>query len=181
MASPSTGYHFVKWTDNGADAGTATTYSIPIDGNHTVVAEFEKNSYTVTLEASAGGQATIEKNTYLYEEVATVVATADTGYTFVNWVQDGQVVSSDPTYTFTVTADSTVKPVFSINSYTISLSSDENGSVEGADDYILSSTATVTATPNTGYYFVNWTDEYGDEVSTSATYSFTGCRARFES
>ncbi len=177
-ASPSTGYHFVKWTDNGADVGTATTYSITIDGNHTVVAEFEKNSYTVTLEASAGGQATIDKNTYLYEEVATVVATAETGYTFENWVQDGQVVSSDPTYTFTVTADSTVKPVFSINSYTISLSSDGNGSVEGAGDYTYSSTATVTASPNTGYYFVNWTDEDGVEVSTSATYSFTVSGAR---
>lgn len=172
-ASPSTGYHFVKWTDNGADAGTATTYSITIDGNHTVVAEFEKNSYTVTLEASAGGQATIDKTTCLYEDQVTVSAAADTGYTFVNWVQDGQVVSSDPTYTFTVTADSTVKPVFSINSYTISLSSDGNGSVEGAGDYNYSSTATLTASPNTGYYFVNWTDEDGDEVSTSATYSFT--------
>ena len=177
MASPSTGYHFVKWTENGANVGTETTYSITIDGNHTVVAEFEKNSYTVTLEDSAGGQATIDKNTYLYEEVATVVATADTGYTFVNWVQDGQVVSSDPTYTFIVTADSTVKPVFSINSYTISLSSDGNGSVEGAGDYNYSSTATVTASPNTGYYFVNWTED-GDEVSTSATYSFTVSGAR---
>lgn len=173
VASPSTGYHFVKWTDNGADAGTATTYSIPIDGNHTVVAEFEKNSYTVTLEASAGGQATIDKTTCLYEDQVTVAAAADTGYTFVNWVQDGQVVSSDPTYTFTVTADSTVKPVFSIDSYTISLSSDGNGSVEGAGDYNYSSTATVTASPNTGYYFVNWTDENGNEVDTSATYSFT--------
>lgn len=171
-ASPSTGYHFVKWTDNGADAGTETTYSFPIDGNHTVVAEFEKNSYTVTLEASAGGQATIDKPTCLYEDQVTVSAAADTGYTFVNWVQDGQVVSSDPTYTFTVTANSTVKPVFSINSYTISLSSDGNGSVEGAGDYNYSSTATVTASPNTGYYFVNWTDENGTEVSTSASYSF---------
>ena len=177
-ASPSTGYHFVKWTDNGADAGTATTYSFPIDGNHTVVAEFEKNSYTVTLEASAGGQATIDKPTCLYEDQVTVAAAADTGYTFVNWVQDGQVVSSDPTYTFTVTKDTTVKPVFSINSYTISLSSDGNGSVEGAGDYNYSSTATVTASPNTGYDFVNWTDENGNEVSTSATYSFTVSGAR---
>lgn len=172
-ASANYGYTFVKWTDNGADAGTATTYSIPIDGNHTVVAEFERNSYTVTLEASEGGQATIDKTTCLYEDQVTVAATADTGYTFVNWVQDGQVVSSDPTYTFTVTADSTVKPVFSINSYTISLSSDGNGSVEGAGDYNYSSTATVTASPNTGYYFVNWTDENGNEVNTSATFSFT--------
>ena len=173
VASPSTGYHFVKWTDNGADAGTATTYSIPIDGNHTVVAEFEKNSYTVTLEASEGGQATIDKTTCLYEDQVTVAATADTGYTFVNWVQDGQVVSSDPAYTFTVTADSTVKPVFSINSYTISLSYDGKGSVEGEGPYNYASTATVTASPDTGYDFVNWTDENGNEVSTSATYSFT--------
>ena len=178
VASPSKGYHFVKWTDNGADAGTATTYSITIDGNHTVVAEFEKNSYTVTLETSEGGQATIDKTTCLYEDQVTVAAAADTGYTFVNWVQDGQVVSSDPTYTFTVTADSTVKPVFSINSYTISLSYDGKGSVEGEGSYNYASTATVTASPDTGYDFVNWTDENGNEVSTSATYSFTVDGAR---
>jgi uncharacterized repeat protein (TIGR02543 family) len=35
----------------------------------------------------------------------------------------------------------------------------------------------VTATPNTGYVFVNWTDS-GTEVSTSASYSFTAAANR---
>ena len=180
-ASTNYGYTFVKWTNNGAEVTSDKTYTFTVNNenaDYSFVAEYEKNTYKVTLEASAGGQATIDKTTCLYEEQATAVATAGTGYTFENWVQDGQVVSSDPTYTFTVTKDTTVKPVFSINSYTISLSSDGNGSVEGAGDYNYSSTATVTASPNTGYDFVNWTDENGNEVSTSATYSFTVSGAR---
>lgn len=182
-ASTNYGYTFVKWTNNGAEVTSDKTYTFTVNNenaDYSFVAEYEKNTYKVTLEDSAGGQVTIDKNTYLYEyeEEATVVAAADYGYTFKNWVKDGQVVSSDPTYTFTVTKDTTVKPVFSINSYTISLSSDGNGSVEGAGDYNYSSTATVTASPNTGYDFVNWTDENGNEVSTSATYSFTVSGAR---
>lgn len=175
-ASAKYGYTFVKWTNNGAEVTSDKTYTFTVNNenaDYSFVAEYERNTYKVTLEDSAGGQATIDKNTYLYEEEATVVAAADYGYTFKNWVKDGQVVSSDPTYTFQVTADSTVQPVFSVNSYEISLSSDGNGTYAGEGSYSYLSTATVTASPNTGYDFVNWTDENGNEVSTSATYSFT--------
>lgn len=175
-ASAKYGYTFVKWTNNGAEVTSDKTYTFTVNNenaDYSFVAEYERNTYKVTLEDSAGGQATIDKNTYLYEEEATVVAAADYGYTFKNWVKDGQVVSSDPTYTFQVTADSTVQPVFSVNSYEISLSSDGNGTYAGEGSYSYLSTATVTASPDTGYDFVNWTDENGNEVSTSATYSFT--------
>ncbi|MBR3439094.1 MAG: InlB B-repeat-containing protein, partial [Clostridia bacterium] len=48
----------------------------------------------------------------------------------------------------------------------------EGGTVSGGGLYNSGSTATVTATPNENYRFVNWT-ENGDEVSTDAEYSFT--------
>ena len=47
----------------------------------------------------------------------------------------------------------------------------ENGTVTGAGKYKEGTTATLTATPNARYEFVNWT-KGGVEVSTDATYSF---------
>ena len=47
----------------------------------------------------------------------------------------------------------------------------ENGTVEGAGEYEEGATATLTATANEGYEFVNWTE--GEEVvSTAAEYTF---------
>ena len=47
----------------------------------------------------------------------------------------------------------------------------ENGTVEGAGEYEEGATATLTATANEGYEFVNWTE--GEEVvSTNAEYTF---------
>ena len=175
------GYHVVKWTDNDVDvAGDTTEYSFKVNGDHNkIIAVLALDSKTVTVNAAQGGQATIDKNTYLYGEQATAVATADTGYTFSNWTEnDGTVVSYDSTYTFEVKADHDLTANFSINSYEITLYSDGNGTVEGEGAYNYSSTATVTASPNTGYYFVNWTDGDGNEVSTNASYSFTVNDAR---
>ncbi len=58
--------------------------------------------------------------------------------------------------------------------YTISASSNppEGGLVTGAGSYLQGNTCTLTATANTGYTFVNWTQN-GDEISTNATISFT--------
>ena len=47
------------------------------------------------------------------------------------------------------------------------------GTVSGAGTYDENSTVTLTATPNSGYHFVNWTDDGGSILSTSNPYSFT--------
>ena len=103
-----------------------------------------------------------------------MTATANTGYTFINWTEGNEVVSTNATYTFTVTGDRTLVANFSLNSYAISAvaSPTAGGSVTGADTYNYGATATLTATPNTGYSFVNWT-QGGVEVSTNPSYSFT--------
>lgn len=46
------------------------------------------------------------------------------------------------------------------------------GAVSGGGEFEKGSTVTVTATPNSGYCFVRWT-ENGAEVSTDAAYTFT--------
>ena len=59
-------------------------------------------------------------------------------------------------------------------SFGISVSANPSagGSVNGAGNYNCGSSCTVTATANSNYTFTNWT-ENGNQVSTSATYSFT--------
>ena len=112
-----------------------------------------------------------------YGETCVVTATPNTDYHFVNWTENGTAVSSDATYTFTVTADRDLVANFSETLptyYTINVMANpaEGGIVSGADSYVEGSTATLTATANEGYNFVNWTKN-GTQVSTNAIYTFT--------
>lgn len=60
-------------------------------------------------------------------------------------------------------------------SNSITTSASTGGSVSASNKYIAGDNATVTATPNAGYRFVNWTlnTSGGAEQSTSASYTFT--------
>ena len=55
---------------------------------------------------------------------------------------------------------------------TVTVNPANTGNVTGAGTYELGETCTLTATPNSGYTFVNWT-ENNEVVSTNATYQFT--------
>ena len=55
---------------------------------------------------------------------------------------------------------------------TVTVNPANTGTVTGAGTYELGETCTLAATPNSGYTFVNWT-ENNEVVSTNATYQFT--------
>ena len=61
--------------------------------------------------------------------------------------------------------------------HTVTVAADDNnkGTVAGGGSYCENSEVTVTATPNPGYNFVNWTDNNNSNavVSTNASYTFT--------
>ena len=134
-------------------------------------------SYTVTASANptAGGTVT-GAGTYTAHSLCTLTATANAGYSFVNWTRNGSVASTAPTYSFYVTENATCVANFTqqTTSYTITAMANpaNGGSVEGAGTYTSGSTATLKAVANSGYIFANWTKN-GSVVSTNATYSFT--------
>ena len=174
-ATASTGYTFANWTENGSVVSTNASYTFTVTGARTLVANFTLNTYTITATANptAGGTVT-GANTYNHGASCTLAATASTGYTFVNWTENGSVVSTSPSYTFTVTGDRTLVANFTLNTYTIATTANPSagGTVSGADTYNYGESCTVTATANTGYTFSNWT-ENGNIVSTNASYTFT--------
>ena len=177
-ATANTGFTFANWTENGNVVSSDASYTFTVNANRTLVANFTAQSYTVSVSAnpSAGGSVT-GGGTYHYGDDCTVVATANSGYTFTSWKENGSVVSSEASYSFTVTGNRTLEAVFTAqapNEYTISVSANPSngGTVSGGGTYQQGQSCTVTATANSGYTFTNWT-ENGSVVSTNASYTFT--------
>lgn len=177
-ATPDTanGYHFVNWSD-GTNTWTTPNLLYPVTSNATVTATFD-NKYVITAKPDDSSHGSVSGgNTYTYGDSVTLTATPNTadGYYFVGWKKDGVDISNtNPVLTFTVDAsDHNYEAVFK-NEYSVSVvsSNTAHGSVSGNVTYAYGETATVEATPETGYHFVNWTDESGTEKSTDATYSF---------
>ena len=175
VATPNEGYTFVKWTKNGTDYSTEPSISFTVEESVSFEAFFNLNSYgiTVTADPTAGGTVS-GAGTYNHGTTATLTAEANTGYTFTKWTKDGAQVSTEATYTFTVTGAGDYVAVFTLNSYTITVAANptEGGTVSGGGTYTHGQEVTLVATPAVGYTFTNWTKD-GSAVSTAPTYVFS--------
>jgi hypothetical protein len=134
-------------------------------------------TYTVAVSASpSAGGSVGGGGTFVSGSSQTVTATANSGYMFANWTENGSVVSSSASYNFTLSANRTLVANFTANpvNYTITVSASPSagGTVGGGGTFASGSSRTVTATANSGYTFANWT-ENGSAVSSSASYNFT--------
>jgi uncharacterized repeat protein (TIGR02543 family) len=130
--------------------------------------------YTINATASPAAGGTIEgAGSYYEDSECTLTANANEGYTFTKWTKNGTQVSTQPSYTFTVSENADYVAVFTINSYQVSATANPTvgGTITGAGSYNHGTTANLTATAAQGYTFVNWTKD-GNEVSTNASLSF---------
>lgn len=134
--------------------------------------------YTVTTTAENG---TITGNAGTYEEGAevTLTATPNRGYRFLNWTKGGEIVSTLPTYTFTITENIELVANFeALTPYTITVetSNVEQGSVTGGGTYYEGEEVTIKATAVGGFVFEKWSDDNTDNprtitVNETATYT----------
>ena len=176
-ATANAGFTFTNWTENGSVVSNQANYTFTVNNNRNLVANFQAQPQNYTISVSAnptnGGSVT-GGGTYQQGQSCTVSATANSGFTFTNWTENGNVVSTNANYTFTVTGNRTLVANFTVQSYTISVSANPvlGGTVSGGGTYQQGQSCTVHATPNTGYTFTNWT-ENGNVVSTNANYTFT--------
>ena len=178
-ATPNAGYSFTNWTENGNVVSTNRNYTFTVTGNRTLVANFQAQpqNYNITVSANpSNGGSVAGGGTYQQGQSCTVTATANTGYAFANWTENGNVVSSQANYTFTVNGNRTLVANFTQQQFTITAIAepgDHAGSVEGGGTYTYGQSCTLTATPCTPpFIFVNWTKN-GVIVSTNNTYTFT--------
>lgn len=155
---------------------TSTDY---VTGENLTVKE-PTATYTISLTASSGGSVS-GGGTYEEGTSVTVKATASSGYRFSRWTEGGATVSSNASYTFTVTQNRTLTAVFSkiLPSYriTVTASPANGGTVSGGGSYESGRSATVRATPAADFLFVEWQED-GVAVSANPTYTFTVSKAR---
>lgn len=177
IAIPNSEYIFTNWTENGTQVSTNASYSFTVTSNRNLVANFtySPNVFTVTAVANPtnGGNVSGAGN-YEAGQTCTLTASANTGFTFVNWTENGSQVSTNASYSFTVTGNRNLVANFTQNSYivTVSANPSNGGTATGSGTYNYGQNCTVSASPNNGFAFTNWT-ENGTQVSTNATYSFT--------
>ncbi len=103
-AYPELGYAFTGWSENGTMVSQANPYSFLMESSRSLQAEFAPGvsySVAVTLNPAVAGSVTGMGN-YNDGSAVSLIATANPGYAFVNWTENGTVVSSDETYTFTI-------------------------------------------------------------------------------
>lgn len=146
--------------------------------------------YRVTLVAtpSVGGSVS-GAGTYIEGRNVTVTASANTGYTFKSWTnENGDVLTQNRSYTFVkaprhetlfanfeFTPSSPTEPSNPNTTlyYQLSVVGDDGCTVSGGGRYLYQKSISVSASLQTGYVFVNWTNQNGEVVSTSRSFTYT--------
>ena len=144
------------------------------------------HSLTLAVAPEESGNVTIADESVKSKKIPnnysiTINAIPAEGYEFVNWTNGTEPVSIDAEYTFTVTGATNLTANFQKKSYTVNVATgDTNGTAHIGDNAEITSTTvehgnevTLTAVPNPGYEFANWTNNLNTDVVTDNPYTFT--------
>jgi len=145
--------------------------TVPMYADRTLTSNFILE-YTLTLAAGTGGTIDPLPGVHTYEDgtVVMIEAKPDSGYRFTGW--SGDVTSTDNPLTITMDSDKTITANF-IQQYTLTIEAGSGGTTDptpGTYTHDEGTSVTITATPNSGYTFSNWT---GDVSSSSNPVTFT--------
>lgn len=143
MALPAGSQVTLTWFDKGQDASYAAEhYSVYVSTTGTAVANFTNQMFTITTSA-AWTQRTVNLSNFAGQTIYIAFRHYDVSDQFVLDIDDIRVeTTSAPTqYTLTVVSNN--------NAW---------GTVTGGGTYAAGATATLTATANNGYHFVQWQD-----------------------
>ncbi|MCI8505072.1 MAG: hypothetical protein HFI67_02650 [Lachnospiraceae bacterium] len=178
-------------TDQLSDQSEYTFQNV--EQNHIIQAAFRAVSnepavtHTVSVSANpeAGGRAAVPgggvRGTYNEGSRVLVTATANAGYRFMRWTENGNTVSESANYEFELSSDRNLTAVFEAEtpaptpaSHTVKVNS-SYAQTSGAGTYATGTTVTIQAGIRQNYRFDGWTTEDGVTFANanSATTTFT--------
>ncbi|MDR2232868.1 MAG: InlB B-repeat-containing protein [Tannerella sp.] len=182
-ATANPGYKFVNWTNaSGNSQGSTNPLSFTLRGDITLTAHFEAvapTKYRLTVQNGIGSG-----DYAAGDKIPIAASSPPAGQVFDRWTSTngGSFANANSAgTTFTMPAGpTTVTANYKKATCTIKLSAnpaaggsvDISGSAGVSGTFNAGTQQTVTATPNSGYTFKNWT-ENGTQVSTNASYTFT--------
>lgn len=175
-ATANDGYVFKDWNDGN----NQNPRSITVTKNETYTANFDvklPDKYVITVIADPVEGGTVEGGGSFDENSQiTIVATANTGYSFLGWWYNDNKVSSETSYKLTVKTDATYTAKFSKNSYTVTLELDSSnpnrGSLSGGGTYEYNTEVTAKCVlTNEDDVFGGWFKN-NTKVSSNLSYKF---------
>ena len=100
-AIPNPGWTFTGWT--GDVISTANPLTITMNGNKSITAIFTQDEYTLSVVINPEGKGKVDINsvqvTYHYGDEVSLIATAEPGWTFINWSGDASGEENPLLYT----------------------------------------------------------------------------------
>ncbi|MGM0652204.1 MAG: InlB B-repeat-containing protein, partial [Bacillota bacterium] len=116
------GYEFYCWYEGDQIASFDAEYVFTVTRDRELTAWFEPEDieeiYNINLRSNPEkGGTVIGSGVYPSDETAVVQAIPDTRYDFVNWTENGTVVSTEAEHTFGVTRDRNLTANFKLISY----------------------------------------------------------------
>ncbi|MFO8109882.1 MAG: CARDB domain-containing protein [Thermoplasmata archaeon] len=169
-AIPEVGWYFSNWTgDYPSGSAESDVITVVMDRDRQLTANFETEQYVLTLAVDGGGSTNppAGEHSYQHGEEVTITATPDEWSFFDIWegdtdsITEGDITNNE--ITVTITDDVSLTAVFGEEKdYTLMISIEGEGSTEprvGTHSYFDGAEETITATPDDGWYFVEWTGD----------------------
>ena len=176
-AYPNSLYIFDNWTESGVIVSSSSNYQFNLTANRTLVANYSLipvSQFALILSSSPKvGGTTNGSGAFSALTIVTIIATSNTGYNFVNWTEGGVVISTLTNFTFQIKANRALVANYTPIVYSVGVSSLPilGGITSGGGSFNSGTSVTVTAVPNVGFKFTNWT-EGATVVSTNVNYQF---------
>jgi hypothetical protein len=160
-ASPASGYNFVNWTEGSTVVSSNPVYTFPVSANRSLVANFVQVLQISAVADPIEGGSITGTGTVTYGSTATLTASSNTGYNFIEWSENGNPLGNNPVLVLTnITANHSVVAHFMLQTLSITTSANptNGGTVTPSTTISYGSDFTINAYPNTGYIFENWTE-----------------------
>lgn len=154
-ATPSAGYAFDNWSENGGSVSTSATLQFTAAGDRTLIANFVR-VYTLSITANGGAVSrSPDLDVYPAGATVTLTATADAGRVFTGWTGDAN--GTENPLTVTINADATIGAVFDLVTFTVSSAAGPGGSISPTGQQTVSQGGSVAflATPAADGYGVD--------------------------
>jgi len=156
-ANPSTGYHFVNWSDSSTQNPRT---DMNVTTNKSVTASFAIDTFTLKYKSDSNGKIDGDATqTVNYAENGTKVeAKPDTGYKFKQWSDDED---NSERKDENVKADLLVTAEFEKETYTLKYTAGAHGTIDGDTKQTITyqeDGEEVAATADDHYHFTSWSD-----------------------
>ena len=179
--TPNTGFVLDSLFVNGLKVDSITSYTFDsVKSNQTISVKFKVQTFTITSSAGNGGSISpLGASTFNYATKPIYTITPNTGFVIDTLFVNGLKVDSNSSYTFdSVKSNQTISVKFKVQTFTISSSAGNGGSISPQGISILNygTKPIYTITPNTGFVidtlFVN-----GLKVDSITSYTFDSVKS----